>query len=89
MAYVVKKDHGIMEQDIVYYTCKEQTNKHTTQKERKNKMENIILRATESAIREEALETVKQLATFMVNDYRFSEEAQDFADQLLSELENN
>lgn len=52
-------------------------------------MENIILRATESAIREGALETVKQLATFMVDDYRFTLEAQDFADQLLSELEEN
>ena len=52
-------------------------------------MENAILRAIETAIRERAFQTVRQLASFMVNDYRFSEEAQDFADQLLTELENN
>lgn len=78
-----------MGQDIVYYTCKERTNKHTTQKERKNKMENIILRTMETAIRENAFETLAQLANFMVNDYRFTLEAQDFADMVLSELEEN
>ena len=88
MAYVVKKDHGIMGQDIVYYTCKEQTNA-PQHKERNKTMENTILRIIETAIKERAFETVRQLADFMLNDYRFSEEAQDFADQLLNELEEN
>lgn len=88
MAYVVKKHHGIMSQGIVYYTCKEQTT--TTQhKERNKTMENTILRIIETAIRENASETIKQLASFMVNDYRFTLEAQDFADMILSELEEN
>ena len=89
MAHVVKKDHGIMGQGIVYYTCKEQTNKYTTQKERKENMENAILRAIESGIKERAYETIRQLSELVVNDYRFTDEAKDFADQLLTELENN
>ena len=65
-------------------------NKQASRKaERKENMENIILRAIESAIRERAYETVRQLATFMVDDYRFTPEAQDFADMVLNELEEN
>ena len=78
-----------MGQGIVYYTCKEQTNKHITQKERKENMENAILRAIESGIKERAYETIRQLSELVVNDYRFTDEAKDFADQLLTELENN
>ena len=52
-------------------------------------MENIILRTMESAIRENAFNTLAQLAKLVVNDYQFTDEAKDFADQLLTELEEN
>lgn len=52
-------------------------------------MENIILRAIEAAITENAMKTVRQLSELVVNDYQFTDEAKDFADMVLTELENN
>lgn len=65
------------------------TKQHNTNKEKENNMENAILRAIESGIKERAYETVRQLSELVVNNYQFTDEAKDFADMVLSELEEN